>query len=193
MTFAPDGPITQVLKTVSDQYATWSVRHSQKLAHELVGVTLNEPEEAMLIDCLTGGHFTDLDFTLPPEVNVFVTGYVSIAATRSWPDWAIYFHMVASKFIDRRANKEKDELIDRLEQFTEKKCQRLAVYLAAVATRFIEKRSIEMMRKGFNYTEQFSPSTSVLAAVYDLFFRLGVEQRDWVEENILGPLAPKSS
>jgi hypothetical protein len=59
--------VTQVQKTVSDQYGTWPVRHSQKLAHELVGVTLNEPEEAMLIDCLTGGHLTYLNYTSPQK------------------------------------------------------------------------------------------------------------------------------
>src|SRR5262245_2520740 len=196
MTFAPDNPIKQVQKTVSDQYGTWSVQHSQKLAHELVGVTLNEPEEAMLIDCLTGGHFNYLNFTLRPELEILVIiieTSATIAAAQSWPDRAIYFHMVASKFIDRRANKEKDELVDRVEQFSGKKCEPLAVYLATVATRFIEKRSTEMLRKGFTYTEQFSPSTFVLAALHDLFVRLGDEQSDWLIENIISPYATKSS
>jgi hypothetical protein len=106
-----DGP-TSFEKTFLDQYPTWSVRHAQKLAHELAGVTLNEHEQAMLIDCLTGSHLTYLHFSLPPDiVKILIGNYGKIsAATSSWPDRTFYFNMMADKFIWRRANKEKDEL-----------------------------------------------------------------------------------
>jgi hypothetical protein len=122
----------------------------------LTGLTLNETEEAILIDCLAGGHVVYISFALPKEVIVLLGGSDKIAATMSsWPQRAKSFFMVVSESIKRRANKEKDQLIDNLEQFfnSEKKCEPLAVYLATVTTRFIE-----------NGSKQFDPSPFVLAA-----------------------------
>jgi hypothetical protein len=103
-----DHPIKRIQKTFEDQYPTWSIQHAQKLAHELAGVTLNEHEEAMLIDCLTGGHLTYINFTFRPKVEIFLSGGVATAISTYWSEWSLYFHMVADKFIKRRANKEKD-------------------------------------------------------------------------------------
>ena len=86
--------------------------------------------------------------------------------------------MIASEFIKRRPEPEKDELIGNLETFfkPEEKYEPIAVYLATVTTRFIADES-----------KQFSPSPFVLAALYDLFFRLKDEQLIWLSENVLGP------
>ena len=150
-----------------------------ELAHELAGVTLNEQEEAILIDCLAGGHVVYLSFSLPQEVISLLGGSDKLTATMSsWSQRAKSFFMVASKFIKHRPGPEKDELIGNFEKFfkPEKKYEPLSLYLATVTTTFIE-----------NESKQFSASPFVLAALYQLFFRLGDEQLEWLSENILGP------
>jgi hypothetical protein len=170
---------------MSDQFPTWAIRHSQKLANELAEITLNEKEEAILIDCLAGGHVVYLSFSPPKEVIVLLGGTNKIAVTMlSWPQRVKSFFMAASEFIKRRANQDKDGLIDNLEKFfkSEKKFEPLAVYLATVTTHFIEKES-----------KQFTPSPFVLAALYDLFFRMQDEQLGWLSENVLDPQGTKAS
>jgi hypothetical protein len=174
---ATDSPIAAVQKTFLDQFPIWSIRHSQKLAHELAGVTLNEQEEAILIDCLAGGHVVYLSFSLPQEVISLLGGPDKLTATMSsWPQRAKSFFMVASRFIKHRPGPEKDALIGNFEKLfkPEKKYEPLAVYLATVTTTFIE-----------NESKQFSPSPFVLTALYALFFRLGDEQLEWLSNNIL--------
>ena len=82
---ATDTPVRAVEATFYDQFPTWSIRHSQKLAQEIAqeiaGVTLNEKEEAILIDCLAGGHVVYLSLTLPKEV-IFLLGGADKLATR---------------------------------------------------------------------------------------------------------------
>jgi hypothetical protein len=156
-----DDSIPPVQKAFLDQFPTWAIRHSQKLTHELTGITLDGKEKEILIDCLTGAHVVFLNFSLDQDgIEFFGDADKIVAATKTWPTRALEFFVEASKFIRR-------ELEQALK--SEKEGEPPAVYLAIETTRFIK-----------NGSKEFSPSPLVLVALRDLFHRLHKELLDWL-------------
>ncbi len=173
-------PVPKVEKTFLDQFPTWSIRHAQKLAQEVQGVTLDEKQEAVLIDCLTAAHVVYLSFSIPEGVVLLLGGYNKVASTMtSWPQRAKSFFLIASEFIKRSAEKnkgEKDPLVVSLEEFykSDKALEPLAVYLANMTIKSISDES-----------KEFSYSPFIVGSFYDIFFRLQSEQLDWISKEVL--------
>jgi hypothetical protein len=90
-----DDSITPFQRTFLDQFPTWSIQHSQKLAQELTGVKLNEEEKAILIDCLIGGHHHYLIESLSQEKEDYElfggNDKIIPAIVKTWPERASSF------------------------------------------------------------------------------------------------------
>jgi hypothetical protein len=172
-------PVPKVEQTFLDQFPTWSIRHAQKLAQELQGVTLDEKQEAVLIDCLTAAHVVYLIFATPEAITLLLGGYDKVVSTTTfWPQRTKSFFIIASEFIKRSIEKEngaKDAVQKEMENIKAyKKLDPIALYLAYVTMNSISDES-----------KEFSFSPFLVGSFFDIFFRLQSEQLDWFSKEVL--------
>jgi hypothetical protein len=167
--------VEKVSSTFSERFPTWAYTHAQQLLDSLPGIARGTAERQKLLDCLAGAHTIYLGFTLPREVIELIGGSDRLAtAMVSWPNDAKSFYLVASEFIRPRLEKKdyEDDLVSSLKAFhkSDKPYEPISVYLAQVTMNWLDYAEFD---------------GTVMAALYDAFFRLQDEQLAWLREEVL--------